>query len=234
MRVIAESSRIRKLRAVAFYAAAALFLKVFFEILYEYRWYFPANFDSSFLLGRRETFAGAYRAAFYAHIVTGPLAIVLGSFLMFSGPRRRFGRLHRLAGKTQMLIVLGVVVPSGLVMAMQAYTGAIATAGFALHSIATGASAVAAVWYVRKRNFPTHQRWATRCFILLCAPLLLRVVSGATIVMKVDTDLTYQLTVWSCWIIPLAIYETWWRCSVPRTTPPRHSTAAHSTRRAFQ
>ena len=50
-------------------------MKVFLSILYQYRWYFPADFDSSpFLSGRRFTFTGLYRSVFYVHIVAGPIA----------------------------------------------------------------------------------------------------------------------------------------------------------------
>jgi hypothetical protein len=116
--------RLSKLRTIAAVVAGVLFVKVLLEILLEYRWYFPADFDSSaFLTGRRETFVGIYRMSFYAHIVSGPLAVILGAVLMGSGGRSRFFRMHRCLGKVQMLLVLGAVVPSGLVMASQAFAG---------------------------------------------------------------------------------------------------------------
>ena len=120
--------------------------------------------------------------------------------------------MHRYIGRAQMLIVIGVVAPSGLVMATQAYTGPIAAYGFFVHSLATAVCALAAARLAMQRQFPAHRVWATRCFILLCGPLLLRVISGATIVMNVDNDWTYRLTVWFSWLLPLAIFEIWrWR-----------------------
>lgn len=196
----------------ALVAVSALFAKVLVSILLEYRWYFPADFDASeFLSGRRHTFFGVYRSAFYAHIVSGPIAVILGAFLMLSGGRSRYRRLHRYSGRLLMLIVLGVVLPSGLVMARQAYAGQIAAWGFASLSVATAACAATAWRLVRARKFQTHRRWATRCFILLASPLLLRLIAGAVIVMQMESEWSYRLNAWLSWLIPLAIYEFWWR-----------------------
>ena len=204
-----SSSRLSRLRSIAVLVVVLLFVKVLLSILSEYRWYFPADFEqSAFLSGRRFTFVGTYRAAFYVHILSGPLAVLLGAYLMISGGRSRY-RHHRSAGKLQLLIVLGAIVPSGLVLAQQAYAGTIATIGFTALAVATGACVLAAGYCAMTRRIQWHQRWATRCFILLASPLLLRLISGATIVTQLESDWTYRLNAWLSWLIPLAIYEGW-------------------------
>lgn len=211
MALPSSNTRLNNLCTFAAGVAAIVLLKVLVEILYEYRWYFPADFDASaFLIGRRDTFFGVYRAAFYAHILGGPTVVILGLFLMFSGGRSRFARLHRRIGRILMLIVLAIVVPSGLAMAFQATAGPIAGFGFASLSIATAASAAAALHFARKARFRSHQKWATRCFILLCSPLLLRLISGAAIVMQLESDWFYRLNAWLSWLVPLAVCEAWW------------------------
>ena len=96
LKALPATDRVNKLRQFAVLAIGLLFLKVLLAILYEYRWYFPADFDSSaFLSGRRYTFVGIYRVAFYAHIISGPLAILLGCALMFSGGKARYRKRHR-------------------------------------------------------------------------------------------------------------------------------------------
>ena len=206
--------RARRLGLIALACVVTLLAKVLLTIVYEYRWYFPPNFeDSAFLTGRQEYFDGVYRAAFYGHIISGPVAVVLGFILLISGGRLRVRRLHRWLGRSQFLIVMLVIVPSGLVMATHAFTGPIAGWGFASLSLATGACMVIAVQQARSRKFASHRRWATRCFILLCSPLLLRLMSGAVIVFQLESDLTYRLSAWLSWLIPLAIYEAWWRRS---------------------
>jgi len=209
---VESTNRLSTLRAIAAIAVAALFVKVLLSILYQYRWYFPADFEaSSFLIGRRDSFVGVYRAAFYAHIISGPIAVVLGAFMMLSGGRPRYRHIHRPAGRVLMLIVLAIVVPSGLVMSRQAFAGPIAAYGFASLAIGTAACAITALYYARARNFRSHQRWATRCFLLLASPLLLRVIAGAAIVTQLESEWFYRLNAWLSWLMPLAIYEIWRR-----------------------
>lgn len=199
------------LRAAVWLATGLLFIEVLYSILIEYRWYFPPNFDHSpFLSGRRHTFSGVYRWAFYAHILSGPVAVMLGLLLVLSGARQRFRRFHRMAGRLQIGIVLGIVVPSGLVMAQWAYAGPPAVLGFSGLSLATGFTAAMAVYCAIRRQFSRHQRWASRCFLLLASPLLLRVISGATIVLRADSNLAYQLNAWLSWLVPWILLELYW------------------------
>jgi len=204
------SHRLDRLRKIAAVVVALLFLKVLLAILWEYRWYFPANFESSaFLHGRERIFAGAYRGAFYTHILSGPVAIGLAVFMMLTGGRQRFAVSHRRMGRVLMVIVFVLVAPSGLVMAGHAFAGPWAGLGFASLAIATAASAAFALFHARAGNFQLHRRWATRCFLLLASPLLLRLFAGAAIVTHLESNTFYRLNAWLSWLIPLAIYELW-------------------------
>jgi Predicted membrane protein (DUF2306) len=214
MTAISATNRLTKLRWLVAVAATLLFFKVIYSILAEYRWYFPANFDeSAFLTGRKETFVGLYRAAFYVHVISGPLAALLGLFLLLSGGRPKIRLWHRYAGRALVMIVLVALVPSGLVMSRQAFAGPIAGAGFAALSIATGISTAATAYFARKRNFRAHQQWAIPCFLLLASPLLLRVASGAAIVIGCESAQFYQLNAWLSWLAPLVLYEGWLKWS---------------------
>lgn len=205
---VMNATRTSRLRLIVAWAAAALFVRVLFGILWEYQWYFPADFEASaFLTGRRQTFVGIYRWAFYAHIISGPLVLIFGTVLMLSGGRSRFFRAHRYLGRLQMLLVLGVLTPTGLVMSREALTGPIAGFGFAALSMATAVCACAAAFNARARKFHAHQRWATRLLILLVSPLLLRIVSGVLIVTEFEPDWAYRLNTWLSWLVPWGIYE---------------------------
>jgi uncharacterized membrane protein len=203
------STRLQRLWTIARWLVVVLGVKVLVSILVEYRFYFPANFEAAFLIGREHSFPGIYSYAFYLHILIAPVALVLGAFLMWSGTRARYPVVHHWSGRVQIAIILLAVVPSGLVMSAWAFTGPIAGAGFALQSIATGACAILAVWYAMGRKFKIHQQWATRCFILLAAPLLFRVVGGALVVTGTDTFESYQINAWASWIVPLLGYDIW-------------------------
>lgn len=186
-----------------------LVLFVLFEILAQYRWYFPANFRApGFLLGRESFFAGNYRIAFYLHILCGPIAVVLGMFLYGTGQKRKGLYLHRFLGKLQFFLVVFILSPSGLVMATRAHTGKIAGVGFALLSIATLVAAFETVRHIRSGCIPKHQRWATRLLILLLSPIALRLLSVGGTLLQAEPNLFYPFSAWASWLIPIAIFET--------------------------
>ncbi|MCM2374520.1 DUF2306 domain-containing protein [Aporhodopirellula aestuarii] len=204
------------LARILFWAVVLVLVKVFLSIVIEYRRYFPADFESNFLSGRRHSFTGGYRQAFYVHILSSPIALVLATFLVVSGGKKRWQVMHRFAGRIQFILVLLVVVPSGMVMAKDAYAGPISAAGFISLNVATAACLVMAVWRARNRKFVAHRRWATRSFVLLASPLLLRLIAGAAIVTGWESERSYQLNSWISWLIPLMIYEICFAYPKPR------------------
>jgi hypothetical protein len=186
--------------------------KVLASIVWEYRLYFPANFEAAFLIGREETFVGLYRIAFYLHILTGPLVVVLAAGLMLTGGKSRYRKLHRWAGRLLVLTVLAAIVPSGFVMAQYALSGPVAGIGFALQTLATAICAIAAIRDARSRKFSHHQRWAIRCFILLSSPLLFRTVGGTLYMFDLESEMAYTLNAWLSWSAPLGLFEVGRSC----------------------
>ena len=69
---------------------AVLIWKVTASVVIGYRDYFPPNFQTDFLLGRETYFWGAYRWAFYVHLVSGPVSLLLGTILVSARFRRSF------------------------------------------------------------------------------------------------------------------------------------------------
>lgn len=194
-------------------AVAILFLKVLFSILFEYRWYFPPDFDNAaFLIGRRDSFVGVYSSAFYVHIISGPIAVALGAFQVVSGRFSLVRGLHRKLGGIQTVLVI-MVAASGLVMARDAFSGLFAAWGFALLSILTAFSVTLTAYSAANGSWQTHRLWASRCLVLLCSPLLLRLVAGLTIVTRIESVWSYRLNAWLSWMVPLIVHELWWRRS---------------------
>lgn len=205
MNSIAKPDRHHRVKQVFVAAVGLLLLKVFVSILWEYRWYFPANFDSAFLGGRRYTFHGIYYWAFYLHIVSGPMVIVLGCVSILRVRVVSLRKLHRPAGRVLVIITVFVMLPSGLVMATEAYGGPIAKSGFACLAIATTLSVVMTATQARFKKFRSHQRWAARTFILLLSPLVLRLIAGVMIVTGLESQETYQMNAWISWLLPLLL-----------------------------
>jgi uncharacterized membrane protein len=185
-----------------------LILRVLVSILANYPDYFPPNFDALFLHGREATFRGAYRVAFYVHIVAAPFVLVNGLILLSARLRRRRAGLHRALGRLQVVVLLALVLPSSMVMARHAFGGWPAGASFVLLSAATAACAVAGVVNARRRRFDRHRRWMLRGYVLICSAVALRLLSGAAGLIGVtDAEGAYVVAAWASWLLPLAGYE---------------------------
>ncbi|MBX9623650.1 MAG: DUF2306 domain-containing protein [Gemmataceae bacterium] len=200
--------RHRILTAALRWLAVALVLRVLAAILLNYPDYFPPNFGSLFLQGREATFTGLYRVAFYAHIVSGPV-VLLGGLVLLSGyVRRRYGALHRRLGRVQVAVLLAVMLPSGVVMARDAFGGWPAGLSFLALSAATAGCAVAGVVEARRHRFDRHPRWMLRTYVLICSAVALRLISGAAGLVGVTSpEAAYAVAAWASWLVPLAAYE---------------------------
>ena len=187
--------------------ACVLILKVTLSVVLGYRDYLPPDFASDFLRGRQAYFFGPYQWAFYSHIAAGPVTILLGLILISEQFRTRYRKWHRVLGKTQVLLVLFALVPSGLWMAPYAETGAIAAAGFFTLSLATGVCVLVGWRMAVQRRFTEHRRWMSRCFLLLCSAVVLRLFGGLVTVMGVGAAGSYPLAAWASWLAPLVVFE---------------------------
>lgn len=188
--------------------AVVLVLRVLVTILANYPDYFPPNFDSLFLQGREATFDRSYQVAFYTHIFSAPVVLVNGLVLLSERVRRRRGRLHRVLGRVQVGVLLVLVLPSSVAMSRHAFGGWAAGLSFLTLSVLTAACAVVGVVHARRRRFDRHRRWMTRCFVLICSAVVLRLMSGAAgLVGVASPERAYVVAAWASWVLPLAGYE---------------------------
>ncbi len=200
--------RLKVLKSVFSGLAALLILRVLGSILTNYPDYFPPNFDSLFLQGRESTFHGAYRIAFYTHIIFSPVVLFVGLILMSNRVRRQRRALHRMLGSLQVSVLLLFVLPSSCVMSWRAFGGWPAGLSFALLSLVTGYCTVVGVVYARRRQFDLHRQWMNRSFLLICSAVVLRLISGTATVAQVPTvEGEYIVAAWMSWLLPLAGYE---------------------------
>jgi hypothetical protein len=217
---VSTAVRLRRLTTALRWLAAVLVLRVLAAILANYPDYFPPDFGSLFLQGREATFTGPYRAAFYAHVLSGPVVLVNG-LLLLGGPLRRYGRLHRALGRAQVAVLLGVMLPSGVVMSGSAFGGRAAGLSFLALSAATAWCATAGVVHARRRRYDRHHRWTARCYVLICSAVVLRLISGAAGVVGVPSpERAYVVASWCSWLVPLAAYEVAERGLARRTAAP--------------
>jgi hypothetical protein len=195
------------LQRVLTLAAGLVIVKVTAAIVMGYRNYLPPNFNSDFLRGREGYFFGSYQWAFYTHIASGPVCLLLGSILVSDRFRLRFPRWHRRLGKVQIASILLLLAPSGLWMAYYAAAGPVAAVGFALLAVLTGTCAALGWRAAAQRRFAVHRRWMWRCFLLLCSAVVLRILGGGAAVGGVQAAWIDPVASWASWTVPLAAFE---------------------------
>ncbi len=183
-------------------------LRVLFTIVANYPDYFPPRFDSLFLEGREATFTGLYRVAFYIHILTSPFVLLNGLLLLSSYMQSQYRTLHRVMGRTQVMVLLLFVLPSSLVMSQHAYGGWLSGLSFILLSFVTAFCAIYGVLHARCRRFAEHRRWMIRTYLLICSAIVLRIMSGTMGLFNISNpEVAYVIAAWCSWIVPLAVYE---------------------------
>ena len=183
-----------------------LLIKVWVAIVGNYSLYFPPNFEQGFLEGRAQIFVGLYRLAFYGHILVGPVCMAIGTVLLTPWSRRT-AMLHRVLGRLQLLLILLVLSPTGMIMAWQSYAGWIAGGGFLSLSVVTAWCALQGWRTALVRRYDDHARWMLRCCILLCSAIVLRIIGGATEFMHWDPETSYRVAAWGSWVVPLLVFE---------------------------
>lgn len=205
---MSTTNRRRILTTLLSWLVVVLIVRVLVTIVLNYRDYFPPDFQSLFLQGRETTFAGLYRVAFYVHILTGPVVLLGGLVLLSESVRRRFGSLHRALGRIHVVVLLTLVLPSSVVMSRHAFAGWQAGCSFLLLSAVTAGCALIGVVHARRRRFDRHRRWMTRCYVLICSAVTLRLISGAASLIGVSNpERAYVVAAWCSWLVPLATYE---------------------------
>jgi Predicted membrane protein (DUF2306) len=199
--------RAETLPRVLMLVASLLIGKVTVSVILNYPDYFPPNFGSDFLRGRERYFSGWYHWAFYTHIASGPVSLVLGMILVSERFRLRLPTWHRYLGRIQVGCVLLLVSPSGLWMAYHAAAGPVAGVGLAVLAGATAISVALGWRSAVKRRFPEHRRWMWRCFLLLCSAVVLRLVGGLGTIAGVSAAWFDPLATWMSWLVPLTVFE---------------------------
>ncbi len=185
-----------------------LIVRVALGVLFEYHHYFPPNFQSDFLRGREPYFWGGYQWAFFVHLISGPVSLLLGTLLVSNRFRKWVPAWHRRLGRVQGICVLLFVAPSGLYMARYAMTGAVAAAGLGSLAIAT-AACMALGWRAAVQGrFANHRRWMLRTFVLLCSAVVIRMIGGLASVLEFEAVWLYPVSTWISWLAPLLVLES--------------------------
>ena len=153
----------------------------------------------------RALFAERPVAAF-AHFMGGAIALIAGTFQLNSRLRTRFIEVHRWFGRLYVVaVVIGGV--AALALALHAFGGLIAHAGFGLLAVCWMGSTFNAYHYIRQGNLSTHRNWMIRSYALTLAAVTLRVYLPSSQLAGIPMTVAYPVIAWLCWVPNLLIAE---------------------------
>lgn len=171
--------------------------------------------DNGFLLTKTEsTRYSIYLPAFYIHIVTGSIVLILGVFQLSKRIRTRYSVWHRTAGKIYIFVILIFTAPSGLVMSFYANGGLAAGIGFGL---------LASLWWfftwkgfqqARHKLWNVHREFMMRSYALTFSAVTLRLYSFFFALAGYRGESIYILVAWLSWVPSLLIMEIYLRQNV--------------------
>jgi uncharacterized membrane protein len=156
--------------------------------------------------------------AFYAHIVMGGVALVLGPLQFWRGLRTRHPRVHRWTGRTY-LVAVAIASVSGLVIAVVNDAGFVGFFGFGALAVLWFVTGWRAYRAIRRRDVDSHRAWMMRNFALTYAAVTLRIWLPLLILFQVlvppapGTDFeavfanAYAAVPFLCWIPNLIVAE---------------------------
>jgi len=157
-------------------------------------------------------------AAFYAHVVMGGVALLLGPLQFWRGLRTRRPRVHRWTGRTY-LVAVAIASVSGLVIAVVNDAGIVGFFGFGTLAVLWFATGWRAYRAIRSGDVDSHRAWMMRNFALTYAAVMLRIWLPLLLLFQVlvpaapGTDFdaifanAYAAVPFLCWIPNLIVAE---------------------------
>ena len=137
--------------------------------------------------GLAEAYAGRpwfVLVAFYAHIVAGGTALVVGPFQFWRGLRMRHPLVHRSIGRVY-LIAVGIAAVAGFAIAPISQAGLTGLFGFGTLAVLWFLTGLRAYRSIRRGDVASHQAWMIRNFALTYAAVTLRLGLFALILVQV-------------------------------------------------
>ena len=181
--------------------------------------YFTFQPDVNFLLAKPDELVAdwIWRAAFYVHISSAMVILVISPFQFLEKFRSKHLRFHRSLGKVYVFGILALAAPSGMYMAFFANGGVPSEIGFALMSSAWFTVTLKAYQTIRKGKIELHQKWMIRSFAVTFAAVTLRIwVPLLSWTTSLEHTLIEQLSAWISWLPNLAVAELFIRWKWPK------------------
>ncbi len=149
-----------------------------------------------------------WRIAFFTHVFTSMLVLIVG-FTQFSKKvLKHYPRLHRTMGYIYVIDILMVTGPAGLLMSFYANGGISSQIAFVLLSFLWISFTALALYKAIKKDFKAHRFFMIRSYALTLSAVSLRCCK---VVLATFTHITpldrYRIIAWLGWVLNLLIAE---------------------------
>jgi uncharacterized membrane protein len=145
-----------------------------------------------------------------AHLLAGPLALLLLPWQFLHNLRQSRPSLHRRIGYVYVLSVLVGAV--GALALLPDFLGhGTAAIGFALLGLLWAGTTIRAVQAARVGDHAAHRAWMVRSATLTFSAVTLRLYMAPLMAAGWTVAETYTVTAWACWLPSLIVVELWQR-----------------------
>ena len=191
---------------VVIYSFLIYFIYLLMLITFQY---IPINYDVAFLnLKQEEIKLPYYKFAFFTHVYSSIIVIVLGVSQFSKTIRNHFSIIHKLNGKGYILLTLLIASPSGLIMAFHANGGLVSQISFSILSILWFIFTLIAYLSIKKGNYKKHRDFMIRSYALTLSAISLRLFKyGIVFFFELPPMDTYKIVSVLAWTINLGIAE---------------------------
>ena len=171
--------------------------------------YIPIKEDVAFLnIKQDEIVLPYYKVAFYSHVYTSIIVIILGLTQFSKTVRSKFNFIHKINGKAYIILILLIAGPSGLIMSYHANGGLIAQISFSILSILWFVFTLKAYQFIKKGDFQKHRNFMIRSYALTLSAISLRLFKyGIVTLFELPPMDTYKIISILGWTVNLAIAE---------------------------
>lgn len=140
-----------------------------------------------------------WNMAFYAHIIPGGIALLVGWTQFRPGFRNKHLALHRTIGKVYVVSVL-ISAAGGIYIGFFANSGIVAASGFITLGVFWFYTTWMAYHTIRKGDVEKHRRLMMYSYAACFAAVTLRIWFPLFMVLTGDYDTGYRIAAWFCWL----------------------------------
>jgi uncharacterized membrane protein len=171
--------------------------------------YLSFEYDVDFLLTKQSILhKSIWRYSFYVHICTSVFVLLAGAFQFYKTNTARMKQLHRIVGKSYVVLVLFFAAPSGLIMGCYANGGIYSKISFVSISILWWVFTLLAFLKAKEKDFISHKNYMYRSYALTLSAISLRTYALLLpYFFQLHSREMYTLIAWLSWVPNLLIAE---------------------------